>query len=79
MILIVIADKNRNLDVAGAVATALCAVGITQPFPGGLPFRPAEGYGGSIELRCDESDLLRAKAGFVANGFSVLGAPSRDS
>jgi hypothetical protein len=72
MTLIVIKDKTVDLEVAATVATALCAAGVTQSFPGGLAFRLIDDYGGSIEINCDKGESTLAKAAFVAVGFSVL-------
>jgi hypothetical protein len=77
MIFTVVGDANSELRIAEAVATALCAIGVTQPFTGGEPYRLVETGEALIELMCDSSEFLRAKAGFLANGFSVLGAASK--
>jgi hypothetical protein len=79
MIFIVIGDRNTDAQVAAAVATALCAAGITDAFSGGAPYRVSQESGGLIELLCDSSEFLRAKAAFVANGFSVLGTSPQSS
>jgi hypothetical protein len=73
MTLIVIKDKNEDLEIARIVATAICAFGVAQSFPGGLAFRLTDAYGGAIEIECANEDLRRVKAAFVAVGFSVLG------
>jgi len=73
MIFIVIGDRNTDVHIAGVVATTLCAAGITDAFPGGAPYRVSMESGGLIEVVCNSDEFLRAKAGFVANGFSVLG------
>jgi hypothetical protein len=72
MILLAIKDKNTDLNEARVVATALCALGIIQSFPGGTPSRTNSSYKGCIEISCESTDLLRVKAAFVAVGFSIL-------
>jgi hypothetical protein len=74
MTLIVIKDNNDDLGAAQMVAVALCAAGVTQPYPGGLPFRAVDEYGGSIEIKCCKEEFRRAKAAFMAVGFTVLTA-----
>src|SRR6202046_5975113 len=71
MILTIIPRSDQNLKLAGFAATAICGAGLTQPFPGGLPFRPNVADRGSLEVQCDPANAPRVKAGFVAAGLTT--------
>jgi len=72
MILTVIRDKEQDLQLAGIAATAICGAGLTQPFPGGLPSRPAVADGGSLQVMCDPANAPRVRAGFIRAGFDTI-------
>jgi hypothetical protein len=72
MILTIIRAKEPDLQLAGIAATAICGAGLTQPFPGGLPWRTAVADGGSLQVMCDPANAPRVRAGFIRAGFNTI-------